>query len=203
MIFLSKKEILSNFSLLYGFLSFWNMSVNAFYLPFSMISFTLHNVAAIIGLLMDGDKVPFLDNVLGIDLGFQVNKKNNAYSTFINTFNRGNSPINKIGHRAFRLFWICQFFTCTSSIAVVAEFAPYVSAILSRSYLNIGALFLLLPYKDVFTILYWIKEGESMKMVFDPFWFLQLWVQQYFSEFLAKVALTCTIQPTMYGDYYM
>ena len=131
MIFLSKKEILSNFSLLYGFLSFWNKSANAFYLPFSMISFTLHNVAAIIGLLMDGDKVPFLDNVLGIDLGFQVNKKNNAYSTFINTFNKGSTSVSVMEHKAFLLFWTCWFLICISSIVVVAKFAPYVSAFLT------------------------------------------------------------------------
>ena len=86
---------------------------------------------------------------------------------------------------------------------MVAEFAPYVSAILSRSYLNIGALFFSLLYKSMFTILYQMKEEEYVKMVFGPFWFLQLWVQQYFPEFLIEATLTRTIQLALYGDYYM
>ena len=49
-------------------------------------------------------------------------------------------------------------------MAVVAEFSPYVSAILNQSSLNIGVIFLSLLYKGMF----------SVKIVFGPFWFLQL-----------------------------
>ena len=92
MILLSKKEFPPNFRLLYGFLDFSNISANAFYLPFSMIGPTLHDVAAITGLPVDGDEVLFIHDVLGTNLGFRVNKKNNAYSIYINTFNRGSGP---------------------------------------------------------------------------------------------------------------
>ena len=105
-----------------------------------MMSPTLHDVLAITDLPVDGDEVSFLHNVLGTDLDFQVNKKNNAYSIFINAFNRGSSPVDETEHKEFLLFWICRFFICTSLVAVVAKFALYVSAILSRSYLNIGPL---------------------------------------------------------------
>lgn len=152
MIILSKKEIPPNFRLLHGSLSFWNTPVNAFVLLFSMMSPTLHDVAAIVGLLVDGDEIPFLYDVLNHDLGFQVNKKNNSYSTFINTFNRGSGLIGKTEHKTFLLFWICCFFTCTSLVIVVGEFAPYVTIILNRTYLNIGSLFLSLLYKGLFTM---------------------------------------------------
>ena len=69
-----------------------------------MISQTLHDVAAIVGLLMDGDEIPFLHDVLSSDLGFQVNKKNKAYSTFINPFNRGSGLVDETKHKAFLLF---------------------------------------------------------------------------------------------------
>ena len=69
-ILLSKKEVSLNFGLLYGFLSFWNTSVNAFNLPFNMMSPTLHDMVAIVGLPMDGDEVPFLHDALNTDLGF-------------------------------------------------------------------------------------------------------------------------------------
>ena len=65
---------------------------------------TLHDVVAITSLPVDEDEVPYLHDVLDTDLGFQVNNKNNAYSTFINTFNRGSSPIGETGHMAFILF---------------------------------------------------------------------------------------------------
>ena len=104
MILLSKKEIPPNFGLLYGFFSFWNMLVNAFYLLYSMMSLTLHDVAAIVGLPTNGDEVPFHHDILGNNLGFQVNKKNNAYSTFINTFNTGSGLVGEIEHKAFLLY---------------------------------------------------------------------------------------------------
>ena len=56
MILLSKKEIPPNFEFSYGSVSLQNMSVNAFTLPFVMMSPTLHDVVAIIGLPVDGDK---------------------------------------------------------------------------------------------------------------------------------------------------
>ena len=89
---------------MYGFLGFWNKSTNAFYLLFGMMSSMLLNTATIVGLPVDGDEPPYLYNILGTDLGFQVNKKNNAYSTFINTFNRGSGPVGKTIHKAFLLF---------------------------------------------------------------------------------------------------
>ena len=174
MILLSKKEIHPNFELLYNFLSFWNMSANVFCSLAGMIDPTLYDVVAITGLPVDGDEVLFLHDALDIDLGFQVNKKNNVDSIFMHTFIRGSGPVCDIKHQAFLLFWICHFFICTSLVAVVVEFGPYISAILSRSYLNIGLLFLSLMYKGMFTLLHWIKKGKSMKTIFGPFWFLQL-----------------------------
>ena len=56
----------------------------------------LHDVAAIVSLLVDEDEVPHLYDVLNNDLAFQVNKKNNAYSTFISTFNKGSSIVGEI-----------------------------------------------------------------------------------------------------------
>ena len=131
MIIVSKKEIPLNFGLLHGFLSLWNTSVNAFVLSFSMISSMLHDVAAIVGLLMDGDEIPFLREMLGNDLGFQVNKNKNAYSTFINTFNGGSGLVGETEHKAFLIFWIYCFFIYTSSMVVVEKFTPYVIAILN------------------------------------------------------------------------
>ena len=70
MIILSKKEMLPNFELLYGFLSLWNTLANAFILLFGMMSLTLHDVTAVIGLLVDGDEIPFLHDVLSSDVDF-------------------------------------------------------------------------------------------------------------------------------------
>lgn len=55
---------------------------------------------------------------------------------------------------------------------MVREFAPYVLAILNKSYLNIRALFFSLLYKGLFTIVSRMQKGESIKLVFEPFWFL-------------------------------
>ena len=103
-ILLSKKEIPPNFGLLYGFLSFWNTLANAFCLAFDMVGPTLHDMAAITGLPVDGDEVSFLHDVLDTDLGFQVNKENNTYSIYIHALSGGSGPMGDIEHRAFLLF---------------------------------------------------------------------------------------------------
>ena len=55
MIILLKREIPPNFDLLYGFLNFWNTFVNAFILPFGMMSPMLYDIDVILGLLIYGD----------------------------------------------------------------------------------------------------------------------------------------------------
>ena len=135
---------------------------NAFVLPFGMMSPTLHDVAAIVSLLVDGDEIPFLHDVIGRDLGFHVNKKNNAYLMFINTFNRGSNLISEIEHKVFLLLWIYYFFVCTSSVVVVREFAPHVIAILNQSYLNNGAFFLSLVYKGLLAMVSRMKKSKSV-----------------------------------------
>ena len=69
-----------------------------------MMSPMLFDVAAIFGLLMDRDEVSYLHDILSTNFGFQVNKKNSTYFTFINTFNRGSGPIGGIEYKAFLLF---------------------------------------------------------------------------------------------------
>ena len=76
-------------------------------LAFGMISTTLLDVATIVSLQVDGDDVTSLYDVFGTDLDFEVNKKNNTYTTFVNTFSKGSIPAGKIKHKAFLLFWIC------------------------------------------------------------------------------------------------
>ena len=92
-----------NFGLLHGFLNFQNTSNKVFALPFGMMSSTLYDIATIMGFLIDGDEIPFLHNLVSNDLGFQVNKKNSAYSTFITSFNNGSDPVEDIEHKAFLL----------------------------------------------------------------------------------------------------
>ena len=68
-----------------------------------MMAPTLHDMAVITILPIDGDEVPFLHDILSTDLGFLVNKKNNAYSIYINTFNRGSGSVEDVEHKAFLL----------------------------------------------------------------------------------------------------
>ena len=65
-----------------------------------MMNPKLLDMVAIVSLSLDEVEVPSLHNVVGTDLGSQVNKKNNAYSTFINIFNRGSGPISETENKA-------------------------------------------------------------------------------------------------------
>ena len=71
-------------------------------------------------------------------------------------------------HIAFLLYWLCKFFICKSSVAMDSEFSYYVNAILTCHYHNLGALFLFVLYKSLFTMVYRLKNCESVGLVFDP-----------------------------------
>ena len=77
-------------------------------------------------------------------------------------------------HKAFLLSWLCKFFICKSSVAMVDEFSYYVSSILTHYYLNLGALYLSLLYKSLLTMIHWLNNKGDIRTMFSPFWFLQL-----------------------------
>lgn len=93
-----------------------------------MISSTLYDVVAIVGLLIDGDKLPFLHDIISDDLNFKVTKRNSAYSTFITSFNKGKGPWKIYSIKASSYVGSTIFFLCTSSIAVIGEVIMYVNA---------------------------------------------------------------------------
>ena len=69
-----------------------------------MMSPRVYDVAAIVGLHINRDEIPFLHDLLRNDLSFQVNKKYSTYSTFITTFNKGSGSVDDTKYIGFLLF---------------------------------------------------------------------------------------------------
>ena len=80
-----------------------------------MISPTLYDIVAIVGLLIDGDKLPFLHDIISDDLNFKVTKRNSAYSTFITSFNKGKGPWKIYSIKASSYVGSTIFFFCAQA----------------------------------------------------------------------------------------
>ena len=80
---LSKMSFFPNIDMFLAFLGFWNSAINAFLLPFGMMSPTLFNIATILGLPIIGEDIRPLCNEDFEDLGYPVSKENTAYGKYI------------------------------------------------------------------------------------------------------------------------
>ena len=67
-----------------------------------------------------------------------------------------------------------------------------------------GFLISILLIQELYTFFDWLKKGEDLKSIFDPLWFLSIWVSHYFPEFCQNPPLAKQHQPnsTIYGDLF-
>ena len=97
--------------------------------------------------------------------------------------------MGKAKHNAFLFYWLCKFFICSKSLAIVNEFSYYVSAIIFGRLVNLGTLFLSSLYEG---LKLWVDqlEAKQNKPIATPMWFLFLWINEYFLELYRDCGLS-------------
>ena len=102
-----------------------------------------------LGLPIIGENIPPLYDEDLKDLGYPISKENAAYDKYIKEHRREQGAVGKVEHNAFLFYWLCKFFICSKSLAMVNEFSYYVSAIIFERSVNLGALFLSSLYEGL------------------------------------------------------
>ena len=82
-IMLSKKNFSPNIDMFFSFLGFWNTAINAFVFLFRIMSPSLFDVAARLGLPIVGEDIPTLYDEDFEDLDCLVSKENAAYGKYL------------------------------------------------------------------------------------------------------------------------
>ena len=81
MIMLSKQDFSPSIDMILTFIDFWNSAINAFVFPFGIMSPSLFNAVAILGLLIISEEVPTLYSEPFEDLDCIVTKDISSYPT--------------------------------------------------------------------------------------------------------------------------
>ena len=100
-------------------------------------------------LLIIGEDISSLHDEEFEDLSYPIYKEIVGYGKYMKKYKREQGAISKTKHNAFVFFWLCKFFICSNSIAMVNEYFYYVTTIVFDKPINLGALFLSLFYASL------------------------------------------------------
>ena len=134
---------------------------------------TLLDVIATTGLPVKGKELPILFSLLARDLGIQYSKSIASYLAFLTVNAKSKGLVSNDEHHAFLLYWLCKYFICMNSVAIIFEYSYYVAAIVFVGPLP-WALCFGFFYKGFFIIIEWLKSNEDIKIVLRPLCFLPL-----------------------------
>ncbi|KAJ8534946.1 hypothetical protein K7X08_016674 [Anisodus acutangulus] len=102
---LSGFDLPCNIGLVYAFLGYWSTTANTFVFPWGMMTPTLLDVTAILGLPILGAEAPVLGDIDVADLGIKVSKTSFGYGQFMAHNSRVSPlPVDDVEHHAFLLF---------------------------------------------------------------------------------------------------
>ena len=95
-----------------------------------------------LGLSTIGEDIPSLYDEGFEDLDYPVSKENAAYGKYMKEHKQEQGAIGKVEYNAFIFYWLCKFFICSKSLAMVNEFSYYILVFTSGRLMNLGTLFL-------------------------------------------------------------
>ena len=143
-------------------------SMNGFIFPFATMSPTLLDATAIIRLPVEGEELPTLFKLSIGELGIQFSKSSASYLAFLAANAKKKGLVFNGEHHAFLFYWLCKYFICTNSVAIIFEYSYYVAVIVSSKPITLTPLFLTLLYRSFFLILDQLKSDEGIKTVLGP-----------------------------------
>ena len=118
-----------------------------------MVTPTLLDVAATLGLPTAGDDIPSLYSFPVPGLGINFSKSTSGYSNFLANNVKSRGAVTNAEHNAFLLYWFSKYFLCSSSVAAVQELQLYVALAISDGHFSWGTLFLSYLCRCLYTIL--------------------------------------------------
>lgn len=168
-------------------LYFWDGTHQTFHFGCGMITPTLFDLAAIVGLKPTGEEFdPFFLNEDSI--GFEVSRA--AYSTHINHYHdKSNAEVSDIEHIYFLALWLCRYVLCSHSIQVAKKFITIANQLHVGRKLYLSEMILIHLYESLGEGVTLLKTlGDQVNLLLSgPFWLLQLWLNASFKKHLPKL----------------
>src|SRR4051812_306229 len=162
---------------------FWDASHNTFHLPCGMVTPTLFDVAAIIGIRPTGET--FDPNFMDTDT-IQFNEATVTYTAFIQQYHNETNPDNSNEeHIAFLALWLSRCIFCSMSIQVAKRYLCMANQLNAGKRLNLSQLILGFLYENLGEATDFVKNYNIGSLLFaGPLWLLQLWLNATFEAHL-------------------
>lgn len=144
MIILSTIEISLNLNILFPLIGFWSTSLNTFVFPWGMLTPTLLDVAAILGLPAGGKEVHAGSNFSTKNLAYE---SDSAFIYLLNWNFKTSGDVTDAENKTFLMYFFNKYFYNNNSFQVVNNTHPFIHLLLSNQGYSWGSFTLSLLYK--------------------------------------------------------
>lgn len=211
---LSKVDIPKEKNLLYAALCFWSSSHNAFHFRFGMMSPTVVDIVALTGFRSHGDEASAVRSV-GNESNYVFPRSKEGeeiltYGKFLEASMGKTSVVTEHEHISLLIMWLSKFVFCDTSEKITRKYTQLAFALARGKKLALAPLVLCHLYHTCKGIV-----GNRFGRAGGPFWILQLWLQSYFPEVMAKdngsvhdkisygqALAKCQLQPKSFSEYF-
>lgn len=169
--------------LLLASLQFWEALTNTFKLPLGMLTPTLFDVAAIIGLSPLGDT---FDPTAELRHSFDFDRP--GFQNYMEDhFDRESDDVSDQEHIAFLTLWLSYYIFFPGSLQIAKSYISLAIQLIGGKCISLGKLLLASLYRSLGKATTQMKElHESNKAlnISGPIWLLQLWLNATFEHVL-------------------
>ncbi|XP_050890475.1 uncharacterized protein LOC127095892 [Lathyrus oleraceus] len=171
-------------NMLLASLYFWDSTYNTFHLPCGMVTPTLFDAAAIVGLRPNGidfNPTNLNEDTIAFDTSFA------PYSLFMSHYHdKDTIEVSDVEHIAFLTLWLSKNVFCSRSLQVAKRFITMANQLHAGTKLCLSEMILANLYESLsesVNLLKTIKDQGKINLS-GPFWILQLWLNATFEASL-------------------
>ncbi|XP_050885349.1 uncharacterized protein LOC127090291 [Lathyrus oleraceus] len=165
-------------------LYFWDSTYNTFHLPCGMVTPTLFDAVAIVGLRPNGidfNPTNLNEDTIAFDTSFA------PYSLFMSHYHdKDTTEVSDVEHIAFLTLWLSKYVFCPRSLQVAKRFITMANQLHAGTKLCLSEMILANLYEflsESVNLLKTIKDQGKIHLS-GPFWLLQLWLNATFEASL-------------------
>ncbi|XP_027346509.1 uncharacterized protein LOC113858193 [Abrus precatorius] len=177
---LSRYNVSYNFPMIMSSLFFWDRATSSFHVPCGMITPTLFDVAAILGLRPAGPSFRPDSHPKNPDVTPNFQKL--SYQLFITLNMNRDGPVTDEEHVVFMMFWLSAYVFCSRSLQVPKTLLTLAQLLHEESSICLGKLILGNLYENLNEAVASFRSNDFPSVISGPFWLLQLWLNAIFEE---------------------
>ncbi|XP_050874871.1 uncharacterized protein LOC127078459 [Lathyrus oleraceus] len=171
-------------NMLLASLYFWDSTYNTFHLPCGMVTPTLFDATAIVGLRPNGidfDPTNLNEDSIAFDTSFA------PYSLFMSHYHdKDTTEVSDVEHIAFLTLWLTKYVFFSRSLQVAKRFITMANQFHAGTKLCLSEMILANLYESLSESVKFLKTIKDRGKInlSGPFWLLQLWLNATFEASL-------------------